>query len=89
MFNQQEEQYLKELIERHVLPLQRELKEILRKEVKQQIKKIKAHDNVIYDCLHNQFCDQQTIDMKCKRKSDCNFKLQSDLYTNIKNQKNI
>lgn len=31
------------------------------------------------DCNHNQFCDQQTIDMKCKSKSGCNFKMQSDL----------
>lgn len=26
------------------------------------------------DCNHNQFCDQQTKDMKCKSKSGCNFK---------------
>ena len=30
------------------------------------------------DCLHNQFCDKQTIDMKCKSESGCNFKVQSD-----------
>ena len=26
------------------------------------------------DCNHNQYCDNQTIDMKCKSKTGCNFK---------------
>jgi hypothetical protein len=26
------------------------------------------------DCNHNQYCDNQTIDMKCKSITGCNFK---------------
>lgn len=26
------------------------------------------------DCNHDRYCDQQTIDQKCKSKSGCNFK---------------
>jgi len=45
----------------------------------QQVKNLNIPAVINSDCLHNQFCDKQTIDMKCKSESGCNFKVQSDL----------
>jgi hypothetical protein len=31
-------------------------------------------NNELKDCLHDRYCDQQTMDQKCKSASGCNFK---------------
>lgn len=50
----------------------------------EQLPCIKAHRIRIgtyvqcFDCLHNQYCDKQMADMKCRSKDGCNFKIESD-----------
>ena len=44
-----------------------------------QVKNCNIPTVIKSDCTHNQFCDKQTIDMKCKSDKGCNFKVQSDL----------